>query len=389
MRHIYLIPLIAVCLCIGLPAPRCPAETPPVPVCIGATVSLSGKYREPSAMVRDGYELWQKQVNAGGGLLGRPVRLLFYDDRSSPELTAQLYEKMITEDKVDLVLSPYSTPLTAAAAEVTTRHGFTLLAAGAGGDAIWNGKCHNVFTIYSPGRRYFIGFLDIMASNGLNSLAIVYENSSFNRDVAAGAAEWAERFGLQVSLSIPYDSGKNEFPGILKLLQRENPDGLILSSYPDDSYLLLDLMKKAQYRPRALGLTIASTYPDFYRKAGPIAEGIFGASQWEPDERIPFPGTRKFITDFTSLTKTAPSYHAGSAYAVCQILEKAINSCQCLDQARIADFIKSLDTVTIIGRFKVDRDGKQTGHNTITIQWQNGRKEIVFPANMQTAPPKL
>ncbi len=389
MRHFHLTLLIAACLCVCWFVSPCSWGGTPDPVRIGATLSLTGKYAEPSGMVRNGYRLWQKQVNARGGLLGRPVQLIFYDDRSSPELAARFYEKLITDDKVDLVLSPYSTPLTAAAAEVTTRHGYTMLAAGAGGEEVWSGRYRNVFGVYGPGKRYFVGFLDIMASNGLNTVAIVYENSSFHRDVAAGAVEWAGRFGLKVVLCVPYDSGQKELPDILKQVMKAKPDGLIFSSYPKDSYLMLDLMQKAKYRPKALGLPIASTYPDFYKEAGPIAEGIFGASQWEPDERIPFPGTRKFIADFTAFAKTAPSYHAGSAYAACQILENAINHCRCLDQFMIADFIRSLDSVTITGRFKVDQDGKQTGHNTIIIQWQNGRKEIVFPANMRTAPPRL
>ncbi len=127
----------------------------------------------------------------------------------------------------------------------------------------------------------------------------------------------------------------------------------------------------------------------FLREAGSIAEGVFGSSQWEPDERIPFPGTKRFIADFRSFTNRLPSYHSGSGYASCQLMERAVRHCECLDQARIADFIRSLDTVTVVGRFKVGLDGKQTGHNSIIIQWQNGKKEIVFPANMQTAPPRI
>jgi len=149
------------------------------------------------------------------------------------------------------------------------------------------------------------------------------------------------------------------------------------------------LMEEAKYRPKVVGITIAPSYPDFQKIAGNMAEGVFGPSQWEPDERIPFPGTKNFIRDYKSFTDILPSYHAGSSYASCQIIEKAIILKNSFAQKKIRDFISSLDTVTVIGRFKVDHTGKQIGHNSILIQWQNGEKQIVYPTKMQTAPPKF
>ncbi len=375
-------------LALGFPAADCRAATA-APIRIGATVSLEGKYAEPSSSIRDSFKLWEKQVNERGGLLGRPVELILYDDKSNADNVRELYTKLIAQDKVDLVLSPYGTPLTLAAAEVTTRCGYTMLACGASGDEIWNGKLLKVFGMYSPARRYFIGLLNIMAANGLNTVAIVYEDSSFTRDAAEGAKEWAERFGLKVSLYRSYSVGKDDLPNLLKDVRKENPDGLILASYPDDIYLSLDWMKAHKYRPRVLATTVNSAYPHFFQKVGSIGEGIFGPSQWEPDERIPFPGTKRFVADYVNFTQRVPSYHSGSSYASCQVLERAVQHCQCLDQTKLADFISSLDTVTIIGRFKVGQNGRQTGHNSMLIQWQNGRKEIVFPPSMQTAPPRI
>jgi len=386
LKHFFIICLTT--LCLAVPSSWCAADES-APIRIGATVSLEGKYVEPSKMLRDGFRLWQKQVNEGGGLLGRQVELLLYDDKSSPELVSRLYEKLITEDKVDLVLPPYSTQLTLAAAEVTSRHGYLVLACGASGDEVWSRGFKNVFGIWAPAGRYFIGLLDIMASNGMDSVAIVYEDNSFTRDMAVGTREWAEKFGLKVSLFRSFVAGSDDLSALVKEVQKEKPDGLILSSYPNDSYLLMRLLETQKYRPRVLGLTIASAHPDFYLKAGSFAEGVFGSSQWEPNERIPFPGARKFISDFSEYAKGLPSYHSGSAYAGCQIIERAIRNCACLDQARMADYIRSLDTVTIAGRFKVDQDGRQIGHNSVIIQWQNGKKQIVFPASMQTAQPKL
>lgn len=363
------------------------AETKPIR--IGATVSLDGKYSEPSAMIQGGYKLWESQVNQRGGLLGRPVQLILYNDKGDEKLVSRFYEKLIKEDKVDLVFSPYGTPLTLVASEVSERHGYVMLASGASGEKIWERGYKNVFGMYATANRYFIGLLDLMARNGLKSVAVLYENSSFNIDVAAGIDSWAKQFGLKVAFSKGYKSGKTDLPGLLSEARAVNPDGIMLSAYPADGYVLLNLMEQAKYRPKVVGITIAPSYPDFQKVAGNMAEGVFGPSQWEPDERIPFPGTKKFIIDYKSFTDILPSYHAGSSYASCQIIENAIIRNNSFDQKKIRDFISSLDTVTVIGRFKVDHSGKQIGHNPILIQWQNGEKQIVYPTKMQTAPPKF
>ena len=359
------------------------------PILIGATVSLEGKYIGPSFMIQNGFRVWEKEVNQRGGLLGRPVKLILYDDKSKKGLVRDFYEKLITEDNVDLVFSPYSTTLTLVASEVSERHKFVMLASGASGESIWERGYRYIFGFYAPAGRYFIGFLDLIARNGFESLAILHETTSFNVHAARGAQEWAKRFGLKVSLIKDYKSGKVELPGLLKEVKDADPDVLILCAYPADCFELLRLMNESKYQPKALGLTIAPALPDFYKRAGNMSEGVFGPSQWEPDERIPFPGTKKFIKSFMAFAKKLPSYHGGAGYATCQILERAINHCQSLNHEKIRDFILALDTVTVAGRFKVDHKGKQIGHNPIIIQWQNGKKEIVYPTKMQTSSPRF
>ncbi|OGP73063.1 MAG: hypothetical protein A2Y80_03175 [Deltaproteobacteria bacterium RBG_13_58_19] len=359
------------------------------PIRIGATVSLSGKYQEPSAMVREAFKLWEKQVNERGGLLGRPVQLILYDDQSKEERVRRLYQKLIAADKVDLVFSPYSTPLTLAASAVTEKHRLVLVAGGASGEPIWERGYRYIFGVNSPAKRYYIGFLDLMARHGLETVNILYENSPFQINVGLGAQEWATRLGLKVVRCKAYKQGPAELPGLVKEVMAAPAQGLIFCSYPNDSYELLRLLQEAHHRPQVLCLTIAASFPEFKERVGEMAEGVFASSQWEADTRMPFPGTREFIENYKARTRKLPSYHAGSAYAACQIVEKAITATGSLNQEKIRDFISSLDTLTVIGRFRVDETGKQIGHNPIIIQWQQGKKEIVYPLNMQTAAPKF
>lgn len=340
-------------------------------------------------MIRDGYTLWQSRINQAGGLLGRPVDLILYDDRSDPETVRERYLQLVTKDQVDLLLSPYGTPLTLIASEVAEQHEKILIACAASGEKIWDRGFKGVFGVYALASRYFVGLMDLMARNGFDTLAILHEQSPFNLDVAEGTRQWASRFGVTVPFVGGFTDGAKELPSLLKAARATNPRGLILSAYPNDCYRLLAEMKQAAYRPPILAMTIAPVHPDFAEHAGEMADGVFGPSQWEADERIPFPGTRQFILDFKMFAGKTPSYHAGAAFAACQILERAVTRTRSLNRDNLRDFILSLDTVTVIGRFKVDYKGRQIGHNPILIQWQDGKKEIVYPTKMQTARPRF
>lgn len=360
----------------------------PRPIRIGATVSLSGKYMEPSQMIQAGYRLWARQINNRGGLLGRAVELVLYDDRSDIQQTRTLYKQLIEHDGVDLVLSPYSTPLTLAASEVSEQHHMLMLAVAAAGEAPWQKNARALFQLYAPAKRQFIGLLDMMARKNLDSLAILYdETSAFNRDVVAGIAEWAALFKIDIVYQKGYRDGPKELPALLTEIEARAPRGLVLSAYPPDSYALMQLLEERGYRPPVLGMPIVPAHPEFQKKVGDMAEQVFGPSQWEPDERIPFPGTRRFVKSFTHFAGHLPSFHAASAYSACQLLQEAITRTQSIDNKKLCDYIAALDTVTVLGRFKVDPSGKQIGHNSFIIQWQNGRKEIVWPQKMQTARP--
>ena len=359
------------------------------PVLIGASLSFSGDYRETSQMIHSSYRLWKKQINNRGGLLGRKVQLIILDDKSSVPLVTENYRKLLSEYHVDLVLSPYSTPLTLAASELTEEKGYVMIACAAAGEEIWDRGYRHVFGMYSLAKRYFIGFLDLLAREGFEDVSILHETNTFNIDAAEGAVRWAEKFGITVLEKRGFNPDTADFEQILQETEKKNPDGLIVCSYPVAGYTILEKMNAMDYKPQAMAMTIIPIHPDFADRAGPISENIFAPSQWEPIERIPFPGTIQFIEDFRAYTGQLPSYHATSAYAASSILEQAVETTNSLDHAQIRDYIITLDTVTVLGRFKVDYTGRQIGHNSILIQWQNGKKEIVYPSQMKTAEPRF
>jgi len=161
------------------------AEAPPI--VIGATVSSEGKYVEPSHMIQKAFQLWVHEINQKGGLLGREVKLILYDDKSDAAQAKTLYRKLIEQDRVDLVFSPYSTPLTLATSEVSEGHKKLMLAVAAAAEKPWQRGARYLFQLYAPANRQFIGLLDMMARKNLMTLCVLYdETSAFNLDIVNG-----------------------------------------------------------------------------------------------------------------------------------------------------------------------------------------------------------
>jgi len=364
--------------------PGLPAEEP---VRIGASLSFSGVYREPSHMIMKGYQLWEKNINERGGLLGRPVELIILDDRSDVNKLRDNYKRLLDEEDVDLVLAPYSSPLTLAASEITEEAGFIMVTSGAASSVIWQRGYKYILSVYAQADRFFIGYLDLIARNGIRKVAIFFEDNSFNQAAAAGAREWADKMGVEVTAYTGYAPGEKHPAQIIEDADPTPEEAVIVCSYPDEGYKFLAAIRKRKIQPASIAMTITPTHPLFALRVGPLAQGVFAPSQWEPMERIPYPGTRDFIEEFRTFAHMDPSYHASLAYASCQVLEFAVTETGTLDNSMLRDYIFSMDTVTIIGRFKVNQKGEQVGHNPILIQWQNGKKEIVYPSNMKTSDP--
>ncbi|MBI5521790.1 MAG: amino acid ABC transporter substrate-binding protein [Desulfarculus sp.] len=360
------------------------AQEPP-PLLVGGTVSLEGRFKDTSLQMQHAMRLWERQVNQRGGLLGRRVRLLLHDDKSDPGLARQLYARLLDQDKVDLLAAPYGSVLTMASSEASEPRGFVTVAT-ASGEELWQRGQRNLFGVYATADRYFIGFMDLLARQGFEDVAVLHAGDAFSRSAARGCREWAERLGLRAVLTLGYQDAAQEMPALLEQLRQVRPQGLVLCSYPPDAFRLLDLMRQAGYRPPALAMAVAPAMPDFGERVGDQAEGVMGPSQWESDERLPYPGTRRFIQDFCSQTGLAPSYHAASAYASLTLLENAVRHTQSLDQEKIREYLLDLDSMTILGRFKVDRQGRQIGHSPFIVQWQKGQKEIIYPPRMRTTP---
>jgi branched-chain amino acid transport system substrate-binding protein len=353
-----------------------PAEAQ-APIKIGASLSLTGTYGKIGAYQKEGYELCAEDLNAKGGLLGRKVEIVVYDDQSMPATGVRLYEKLITEDKVDAVMGPYSSPITEAVANVTEKYQKVMVTPLAATTSIFKKGRKYVFMVISPAEVYLEGLIDMAAKRGLKTIAIVNEDTLFAKTAADGAAELAKKKGLQVVLREAYPKGNTDFSALLTKIKALNPDVVAGSTYFDDAVAIIRQMRELDVNPKMLGVTVGGDLPEFYEVLKKNAEFVYGATQW--DESLPYPGAREFAAAFKKKFKRDPAYHAAAGYAGCQIYAEGVRRAKTLDADKVRAELLALKMRTAFGDYAVDQDGFQTAHKMVTLQWQDGKILIVWP----------
>lgn len=355
------------------------------PLHVGVTVSMTGKYAEMGKMKEKAYRLWEEDVNRKGGLLGNRIKLSILDDRSDPQLAGKLYENLIVQQKVDFVLGPYSSDITDAVSHVTERYRYPLLASGASADALWQQDRKYLFGVYITSSAYTTGFLELLVKSGITKIAIVSADDLFSKGIEAGTREWAKRFQLSVLYSDTFKKSSPEIERSIVAAQASGAQVLIIAGHFDDAVNGQRTLKKIGWAPQAYYATVGPAIQNYFDTLKGDAEYTYSSSQWEPE--LPFPGSREFTAAFKERYRIDPSYHAACAYAAGQILEAAIRKTRSFDRIKLRDALATLDTMTIIGRYGVDRDGRQMRHFTSTVQWQKGKREIVAPPELATAKP--
>jgi branched-chain amino acid transport system substrate-binding protein len=356
------------------------------PIRIGLALALTGQYSREASYQREAYSLWEKEINRQGGLLGRPVALLVLDDRSDPSLSARLYEELIQEERVDLVLCPYSSSVTFPVSAVVERLRHPMLAGGASAIEIWQQGYRYIFGVYAPAPAYFEGMIELAAERGVKSVAVLNDGSAFARSSVLGVIRMARDRGIRVVVNEKYASPLTDArPALLKVRQLW-PELLVVGSYLKDAVLITRQAREVDLRVKGMAFSVGAAMPEFAEHLGKNAEYVFGPSMWEPSLKTL--GNREFVERYRERWGRDPDYHAATAWAAVTVLETAVRRAGSLDRERIRRILTDTEMETILpGRFEVDRSGLQVGHRALIVQWQKGRKEIVWPRQHATARP--
>jgi branched-chain amino acid transport system substrate-binding protein len=351
------------------------------PIKIGASLSLTGTYAALGQNQQRGYQLCAKHVNEKGGLLGRKIEFVLYDDQSQPATGVRLYERLITQDKVDAIMGPYSSAITEAVANVNEKYKLPMVAPMASTTSIFKKGRKFIFMVQSAAEVYLEGLIDMAAKRGLKTVAIINEDTLFPKATVQGTIELAKQKGLQVVFIEAYPKGHTDFSAILTKIRAANPDVLGAATYFDDAVAITRQMRELNVNPKMYGVTVGGDLPRFYELLGKNAEFVYGASQWELE--LPYPGAKEFNEAYRKEYPGADlSYHSAGGYGGCQVLVDAIRSAGSLDGEKIREAILKMDFSTVYGGFKVDQDGFQISHKMVMFQWQDGKKVIVWPDDL-------
>jgi branched-chain amino acid transport system substrate-binding protein len=351
---------------------------------VGLTVSLSGDLAELGQQQLQGMQMWQEDVNSRGELLGRPVKLVHYDDRSDPATSARLYERLIKEDRVDLLLGPYSSDITLAASTVAEENGFPMLTVGAAAEAIWERGFKNVFGMDVPARAYMDTVIEMLKERAPLRVALVYvDDAVFTRDMAEGARRQAAAHGLQVVFDRGFAQQNEDFSSLVRGIREANPDVVIGAVYFSEA---LGLMREARQQGLSADLFALSVGPalsEFGDTLGPDAEGVAGPVPWMRYDRRPF--GFDFSYRYKQRYGANAGYHATFGYAAGQVLEAAVRLAGTLEHDEVRSQLAEMRFRSLLGNYRVDETGKQVGHKNFVLQWQDGRRRMVWPAELAEA----
>ncbi len=355
------------------------------PIKIGASISLTGTYAKPGKYTQEGYLLCEKDINDKGGLLGRKVRFIIYDDQSDPLTAIKLYEKLITEDKVEHVMGPYSSPVTNAASTVSEKYKKVMMASLAATTSIWERGFKYLFMTISPAEVYLEGVVELAAERGLKTIAVINEDTLFAKAAAKGAIELAKKRGMQVVFHEAYPKGTTDFSALLIKIKSLDPDVITGGTYFDDAVATTRQMKELDVNPRMYAVTVGGDLPEFYQLLGKTAEYVYGSSQWE--DNLPYPGIKEFVAAYEKMWNHEPAYHSAAGYGACQLIAEAVKRANSLDSEKIREQLLKLKTTTVFGDYQVDERGFQIAHKSVLLQWLDGKKVTVWPAHLADGKP--
>jgi branched-chain amino acid transport system substrate-binding protein len=348
-------------------------------VLVGGAISQTGRYAEPAGRQVNSIKLWVDEVNARGGLLGRKVKLILLDDKSDTQTAIKLYEKLITEDKVEVLLAPYSSGITEAVANVNERYKMPFVAYGAASTPIWEKGRKYIFNIIAFAEDYQKGAVHLAKQIGVKRAAIIGEDSLFPRMSAKGAKDWAKKLGIEIVVEENYPLKQTDFTALLQKIKAAGAEAIFSNSYFADAAAQMRQLREQNMNLKLFASTVGPGLPAFAEQLGNTAEYVLGFSQWEPlPQVLKHPGMKEFIETYEKRYGEKPNYHAGTAYSSMQVTEAAIKKAGSFDNEKLREALATIEVHTILGRYKVDAKGMNE-HEGLTFQILRGQRRIVWP----------
>ncbi len=398
--------LLAAALCL-LPAfSSLPASAQgKAPIRIGFSIAQTGPLSGAGKSGLLALQMWRDDVNAAGGLLGRPVELVVYDDQTNPSTAPGLYTKLLDVDKVDLLIGPYGTNVTAPIMPLVKRRDQLLI-----GNFPLNVNAtvrHDKFFNNMPvasGRDWAAPYFDIAAKLGARKIAILAADAEFAQSLAEGArAELAQR-GLELVYDQNYPPNTVDFSSVMRAMRARRPEAIFVASYPPDSAAIIRALNEIGVDEGVKlfgGGMVGLQFATLMESLGPLLNGVVNYTFWAPEKTMDFPGMRDFLARYQARAKQAgvdplgfylPPYD----YAIGQMLAQAVTATGSLDHKKLAQYLRTNEMKTVVGNFRFGAGGEWEKPRVVYVQFRDvagrdieqfrksGRQVIVAPEAFKT-----
>jgi branched-chain amino acid transport system substrate-binding protein len=377
------------------------------PIKIGFGMSLTGPLAGNGKAALISMQIWAEDVNAKGGLLGRKVELVYYDDQTSPATVPGLYTKLLEVDKVDLVVSGYGTAVIAPAMPLMMQRNMTFMSL-FGLNVNSKFKYDRYFQIMpagpDPAVDWTRGYFE--AAMALNpkprTVALVGADAEYPHLALEGARVHVKRLGLKVVYDKTYPPNTVDYSPIVRAIQATNPDLVYLASYPPDSAGMVRAANEVGLKTRMFGGGLVGTqFAALKTQLGPLLNGLINYEAYAPDVNSKFPFLEPFLAKYQArgakegvdpLGYYLPPY----AYAMMQVLEQAVTATKSLDQAKLADYMHKAEFDTFVGKVRFAKNGEWSKPRMMTVQYQGisgnaldqwkkpGRVTVLYPPEYKT-----
>jgi branched-chain amino acid transport system substrate-binding protein len=354
------------------------------PIVIGASLPLTGDFSQPGTQAKRGYQVWQEMVNADGGILGRKVELKITDDASNQDTVVSDYTRLITQDKVDLVLGTFSSLLNFPASAVAEKNGMLFVEPAGGAPDMFSRDFK--YLIYAqpalaPDQaNVFVDWIkSLPESERPKTAAYPTQDDPFARPVIESMQKQLEALGVKTVYSKVYPADTANLQTVASAVAAKKPDLVAQGAVFEDGVSLVRALRQVGYTPKALFQTSAPSNSDQYSSGIGEAntEGVFYTVSW--NEKAATPLNKEFVEAYAKkFDNQIPAEDAADAFAAAQILQKAVEEVGKIDQKALADWLHANKVETILGPLTWDERGAPLS-DFILAQWQDGAVQVVAP----------
>jgi branched-chain amino acid transport system substrate-binding protein len=371
---------LAILIALILAAPACAQSGAPIK--IGYSMSLTGGLAPNGKSALLAQQIWEEQTNARGGMLGRPVKLIYYDDKSSPSEIPAIYTKLLDVDKVDLIIGAYGTALTAPAMPIVIQRKKTFIALLAlAVNSQFNYPNYFVMIPSGPAAKaaFTRGFFDVAVRQNPkpHTVAIVAADQEFSRNASDGAQENMKQSGLKLVYERTYPPATADFAPIVRAMAAANPDLVVVCSYPPDSVGMVRAVNELGFKPKAIGGAMVGLQSTAFKtQLGPLLNGFINYEFWLPVNKMQFPGVADLISRYQARAASEGVdplgyYMPPWAYAQLQVLQQAVEATRTLDDAKLGDYIRGHPFTTVVGEIRFGAEGEWAHSRVLQVQYQN------------------